>query len=68
MARHSAVALLVMTRKSLFERVGAAVGTDRNQLEDRLTKVEQLVLDVRACRVDSFEMPTSLAYVTISAG
>ncbi len=68
MSRRSAIALIVGTRKKLLADANERLPADAQPLHDTAQQLERLLLDVRACRIDTFELtrpaPTQ---VTISA-
>ena len=68
MPRRRAVALIVRVRNELLAKAAERLPVDAEPLYDTADQLERLLLDVRACRVDEFELnqPTTV-HVTISA-
>jgi hypothetical protein len=69
MPRRRAVALVVRVRNELLAKAAEQLPADAQPLRDTAAQLERLLLDVRACRIDDFELhhPTTIR-VTISAG
>ncbi|WP_027794115.1 hypothetical protein [Paraburkholderia acidipaludis] len=67
-SRPSAIALIARARKKLLADAGECVPSEAQPLLDRAAQLERLLLDVRACRIDAFELtdPTPV-HITISA-
>jgi len=68
MSRRSAIALIVSARKRLLADAGERPEAEAQPLDDTAAQLERLLLDVRARRIDAFELthPTRL-HITISA-
>ncbi|WP_233864121.1 hypothetical protein [Paraburkholderia adhaesiva] len=68
MPRRRALALIVRVRNDLLAKAAERLPSDAQPLYDDAAKLERLLLDVRACRIDEFELhrPTKI-HVTISA-
>ncbi|WP_028225983.1 hypothetical protein [Paraburkholderia ferrariae] len=68
MSRRSAIALLVDTRKKLLADANGRLPAAAQPLHDTAQQLERLLLDVRACRIDSFELThPAPVQVTVSA-
>jgi hypothetical protein len=68
MSRRSAIALLVANRKKLLADANERPAAEAQALYDSAAQLERLLLDVRACRVDTFELTQPARQITISAG
>lgn len=68
MSRTHAIALLVSTRKSMLAHSDERLPADAKRMRDGAAALERLLLDVRAGRVDAFELmyPTPI-HVTVSS-
>jgi len=68
MPRTRAIALLVATRKALLAHADERLPSDTKRVRDSAAALERLLLDVRAGRVDSFELTfPSPMHVTVSS-
>jgi hypothetical protein len=69
MPRTRAIALIVATRKAMLEHADERLPADAQRMREGAAALERLLLDVRAGRVDSFElMHPSPIQVTVSSG
>ncbi|MFP6558273.1 hypothetical protein WJ542_08075 [Paraburkholderia sp. B3] len=67
-SRPSAIALIATARKKLLADAGERGPSEAQPLLDRAAQLERLLLDVRACRIDAFELTyPAPVYITISA-
>jgi hypothetical protein len=68
MPRRRAIALIVRVRNELLAKAAERLPADAEPLHETAAQLERLLLDVRACRIDEFELhqPTTVR-VTISA-
>lgn len=68
MPRQRAIALIVRVHDELLAKAAEQLPADAEPLHDAAAQLERLVLDVRARRIDDFELrdPTAVR-VTISA-
>jgi uncharacterized protein (TIGR02391 family) len=55
LCRQQAIAYLVRSRVSLTARMDAAPVVEKKSIQQTLGSIVQLILDVRACRVDAFQ-------------
>jgi hypothetical protein len=68
MPRARAIALIAQTRKTVLSHANERLPADAKRLHDDAASLAQLLLDVRACRVDSFELTfPSPMHVTVCA-
>jgi hypothetical protein len=69
MPRQRALALIVRVRNELLAKAAERLPADAQPLYDTAAQLERLLLDVRACRIDEFELhyPSTIR-VMISAG
>jgi hypothetical protein len=67
MSRRSVIALLVGTRKKLLADANERPAAEAQPLYDTVAQLERLLLDVRACRIDAFELAHPARHITISA-
>lgn len=56
MPRSRAIALIVSTRKAMLSHADERLPADNQKLVDGAASLERLLLDVRAGRIDSFEL------------
>ena len=56
MPRSRAIALIVSTRKAMLSHANERLPADNRKLVDGAASLERLLLDVRAGRVDSFDL------------
>ena len=69
MPRTRAIALIVSTRKAMLAHAEERLPDDAQRMRDGAAALERLLLDVRAGRVDAFElMHPSPIHVTVSSG
>ncbi|HEY1611337.1 MAG TPA: hypothetical protein VGG24_18895 [Paraburkholderia sp.] len=68
MTRSRAIALIVTTRKAMLAHAGERLPPETKRLRDGAAVLERVLLDVRAGRLDAFELsyPRPL-HVTISS-
>jgi len=68
MPRTRAIALIVSARKALLAHADERLPADAKRIRDDAAVLERLLLDVRAARVNSFELmhPTPI-HVTVSS-
>ncbi len=68
LSRRSAIALIVSARKKLLADAAERMPAEAQPLLDTAAQLERLLLDVRACRIDAFELThPAPAHITISA-
>jgi hypothetical protein len=68
LSRRSAIALIVSTRKKLLAEAGERMPAEAQPLLDTAAQLERLLLDVRACRIDTFELAYPVrVHISISA-
>ncbi|WP_090542836.1 hypothetical protein [Paraburkholderia caballeronis] len=68
MPRTRAIALIVTARRTMLAHADERLPADAQRMRDGAIALERLLLDVRAGRVDSFELmhPTPI-HVTVSS-
>jgi hypothetical protein len=68
MSRTHAIALLVATRKTMLAHADERLPADARRMRDGAASLERLLLDVRAGRVEAFELlyPSPI-HVTVSS-
>ncbi|WP_258002345.1 hypothetical protein [Burkholderia sp. WAC0059] len=67
MPRHRAIALIVSIRQSMLEKIDERLPDDAQRTREAAAELERLMLDVRAGRLDSFELKSpSPMHVTVS--
>jgi len=66
--RTRAIALIVSARKALLAHADERLPADAKRMRDDAAALERLLLDVRAARVDSFQLmhPTAIHVVVSS--
>jgi hypothetical protein len=65
-SRPSAIALIVSARKKLLADASERLPAEAQPLFDTAAQLERLLLDVRACRIDAFELTyPAPVYITI---
>jgi hypothetical protein len=68
MPRARAIALIVATLKTMLEHADERLPADAKRIHDTAASLERLLLDVRAGRIDSFDLTyPSPIHVTISS-
>lgn len=68
MTRSRAIALIVTARRTMLAHADERLPADAKRMRDGAASLERLLLDVRAGRVDSFElMHPSPIYVTVTS-
>lgn len=68
MPRRRAIALIVATRRSILANADERLPSDAQRAHNEAAQLERLLLDVRACRLDAFELgQPPHTHVTVSA-
>ncbi|HTH59610.1 MAG TPA: hypothetical protein VL689_05585 [Paraburkholderia sp.] len=68
MPRPRAIALIVLTRKTVLSHADERLPADAKRLRDDAASLAQLLLDVRAGRINAFELTfPSPMHVTVCA-